>query len=131
MGVEETGGVGGGGGGGGGGGAMIPWMDCRKSTGSTHTPRGGFSNRDGLNECNNCQKAGKPLKTDTPSGLKKASEPYSSDDRTQSGTKELAQTGMHEIIGTPLLWNMLGSSCGSGDYQSFAVAAKSNIGKTS
>ena len=48
-----------------------------------------------------------------------------------AGTKELAQTVMHEIIGTPLLWNMLGSSCGSGDYQSFAVAAKSKIDKTS
>ena len=48
-----------------------------------------------------------------------------------AGTKELAQTVMSDIIGTPLLWNMLGSSCGSGDYQSFAVAAKSKIDKTS
>jgi len=48
-----------------------------------------------------------------------------------AGTKELAQTVMQDVIGTPLLWNMIGSSCSCGDYQSFAVAAKSKIDKTS
>jgi hypothetical protein len=43
----------------------------------------------------------------------------------------LAQTVINEIIGTPLLWNMLGSSCSSGDYQSFAAAAKAKIDTTS
>jgi hypothetical protein len=34
---------------------------------------------------------------------------------------------MNEVIGTPLLWNLFGNSCGSGDYQSFAAAARAKI----
>jgi hypothetical protein len=61
-----------------------------KSAGSTHTPCGGLSNRDGLNECNNCQKPGKPFKNghsvhDDPEGDTVSSQPSSSDGRTQSG----------------------------------------------
>jgi hypothetical protein len=47
-----------------------------------------------------------------------------------AGSKELAQTVMNEVIGTPLLWNLLGSSCGCGDYDSFAVAARSKTDKS-
>ena len=42
----------------------------------------------------------------------------------------MAQTVIDEVIGTPLLWNMLGTSSTCGDYQSFAVAAKARIDKT-
>jgi Kef-type K+ transport system membrane component KefB len=48
-----------------------------------------------------------------------------------SSTQELAHNVKHEVIGTPLLWNLFGTSCGCGDYKSFAIAAKSKVDKDS
>ena len=47
------------------------------------------------------------------------------------GTKELAQAVSNDVIGSPLLWNMLGTSSACGDFQSFAAAAQSKMDSAS